>query len=359
MNVKTVVIVTSYWEKSPGGGILTYVTGLVDALRRKDLEVRIIFKDGVDQENYHIRNRFLFPIRAFWILRKIKPEVIHAQATWYTIFPGYFYKKFYKAKLICTLHSSPGKRRPPLYEKILMQFLLNQCDWVTFVSKALKGEVETIEGYRFNRTAIAYAGVTRRRVSERDVTEFRNRFGLKEDSIVLLAQAFTANALKAQGAKLLIKAVGKLSDKYPNMVLVLTREGAWSDELKGFTKNVGLCDRVIFTGNVENPYIPLAVCDIYTHTSLSEGLPMALLEAMSMAKPIIATFVGGIPEAVSNMENGILVEPFEDEIVKAIELLLVDKNLAGKLGANAKITAEQKFNWDQSANRLLELYKGD
>ena len=177
--------------------------------------------------------------------------------------------------------------------------------------------------------------------------------------LVLLAQAFTANKLKAEGAKLLIKSVKKLRDKYPNLILILTREGSYSNKLKEFAKNEGIEDNVIFTGDLENPYLPLVICDIYTHTPIGEGLPLALLEAMSMRKPIIATSVGGIPEAIENGVNGILVEPDVDKIAEKIEYLLENREFAEELGRNAKKTAEATFTWEKAAEKFIEIYSGD
>ena len=71
--------------------------------------------------------------------------------------------------------------------------------------------------------------------------------------------------------------------------------------------NESVQNTVIFTGDIDNPYASLKICNIYTHISLCEGLPLALLEAMVMGKPIIATPVGGIPEVVVPEETGLLV----------------------------------------------------
>lgn len=358
--MKTIVIVTHYWKGSPGGGVLTYLTGLVEEFGERGIDVKVVFEEGIDSRNYWVKgNRFLFPLKAFWVLRRIKPVVVHSQGTWYCLLSGCLYKKVYRARLVHTFHSSPNGQKLPLFGKTLMKFLLNQCDCVTFVSKALKNEIEKAWGLDFRNTAVTYAGVTPREVTENEIREFRAKFSIKDDSIVLLAQAFTANKLKAEGAKLLMKAIKILNGKYPNIVLILTREATYSNELRAFARELGLEDKVVFTGDVNNPYIPLAVCDIYTHTPLSEGgLSLALLEAMSMGKPIIATSIGGIPEAIKNMGNGILVKPDLNEISKWLEYLLANKDKATKLGENAKKTAAQKFSWEQSADVFQKIYEG-
>lgn len=354
-----IAIVTPYWKNSPGGGVLSYITGLVEELQKREISIKVVFVWGDDSSNYHIKgNRFLFPIKAFQVLRIISPEVVHSQGTWYCLLAGYLWKSAYGARLIHTFHSAPGDTKLPAGGKTLMQFLLNRCDRVTFASKALKKEIEETWELKFKSTAITYAGITPREVTEDEIIQFGKQFGLRDNSTILLAQAFTVNKLKAEGAKLLMKSIMSLRDKYPNIVLILTREGAFSNELKQSAQELGLDDKVIFTGDVANPYVPLAVCDIYTHISLSEGLPMALLEAMAMGKPIVATSVGGIPEAINNVENGILVKPDKDEIAEAIDCLLKDKSFAARLGASAQRKAKEKFSWRQSADRFLTVYDG-
>lgn len=355
-----VTIVTNYWKESPGGGVKTYLVNLVDELqKRENIEVHVVFREGEDEENYKILgNKFLFSIKAFLSLRYIKPQVIHSQGSWYCLLPGYAYKKIYGAILVHTFHTKPDKKLSVL-GKLFVQFLFNGCDRVTFVSKGLENNVRGIHRLKFKKTVITYAGVKSKEVSEKEIREFSEKFRIEGGSPVLLAQSLTAHKHKAEGVKLLIKAVRKLKDKYPNIILILTREGLFSNELREFAKSEGLDDKLVFTGDVDNPHVPLVICDIFTHTPLFEsGVGLALLEAMSMGKPIVATSVGGIPEAIDEMENGILVEPNVDEITQKIEQLLQDKDLAKKLGENAKETVKRRFTWEKAADKFMEIYQG-
>lgn len=259
-------------------------------------------------------------------------------------------------KLVFTFHTEPVKDLPIPF-KIFFQYLLYQCNHVTFVSKGLKDKISKIYGLGFGKTAITYAGVRARVVSKNNIKKFYRKFNIREKSKILLALGLTALSYKAEGAKILMKAILKLKDKYPDILLILTREEIYSNELRSFAEDHSISDYVLFTGNVNDPFIPLSICDIYTHITLGEGgVSLALLEAMAMGKPIIATPVGGIPEAIEDGKNGILVEPDVDKIAKKIEYLLENKQFAEELGRNAEKTVEEEFTWEKSAETFIETY---
>ncbi|KKH91547.1 hypothetical protein DU79_05080, partial [Methanosarcina mazei] len=280
-----------------------------------------------------------------------------SQGTWYCLLGSVLYRILYpNTKLIHTFHTDHSNKLP-LFSKFFLQFLLNRCDCTTFVSKSLKEKKETILGLRFKKTKITYAGVSSpKEITDTELNSFYNRFNIKEDSIILLAHGLTSFKYKAEGAKLLIKSIKVVRKKYPSIVLILTKEGPFSNQLKNFSKSEGVYDNIIFTGNLDNPNIPLKICSLYTHTPLIEGgVSLAILEAMAMGKPILATSVGGIPEAIENGVNGLLVQPDSDVIAQKIIYLLENEEFAFKLGQNAQKTVKEKFDWRTSANIFLEL----
>jgi len=142
-------------------------------------------------------------------------------------------------------------------------------------------------------------------------------------------------------------------------MLVVTREGSYSNELKEFAREIGVEQHVIFTGDVKNPFVPLEICDVYTHITLGDGLPLALLEAMVMAKPIVATPIGGIPEVIVDGENGILVAPEVEQIAERIDYLLRNREQAKEMGKCARETVAEKFTWEQAADRFLQCCEGE
>lgn len=359
-----VIIVTSYWKDSNGGGIKTFLVNLVNELEGREVKVDVIFKEGQDPANFKISDdetNSLYPlrvIRAYARLLRLKPQVIHMHGElFYYLVAGYICKIFNNTTLVYTFHTEPkpGEMLSSV-NRILLQTLLNRCDYVTFVSKALRDKVESIWGLRFKNAVITYAGVNSKNVDLGSINAFFSQFKIDRNSIILLSLGMTALSYKAEGLKILIKAFKRIHSQYPNTVLVATRNGSYINELREFTVKEGLQESVIFTGDLKNPYAALASCDIYTHISLGEGLPIALLEAMSMGKPIIATPVGGIPEAIKNGFDGVLVPPDVDKLADGLLYLIEHGDFARMLGNNAKETAKGKFSWKRSCDAIMLIY---
>ena len=102
----------------------------------------------------------------------------------------------------------------------------------------------------------------------------------------------------------------------------------------------------------------MSVADIFVLASLQEGLPIALVEAMALGLPCIATKINAIPEAIEDDENGILIPPNDPaRLSEAMADLLVDHEKRKRLGAAAKRSAYERFDERNTADRTLKLYE--
>lgn len=360
-NTEKVALVTTYWKNSPGGGVKTYLTGLAEALQEKGCDVNVVFREGEDGNNYKIAgSRFVFPFIALFVLLQIKPQAVHSHGSWYCLMAGVLYKIFSRQRLIHTFHSTPEKSLSK-GGRWFMQQLVNKCDYVTFVSKALKADIKSAYQLQFKSTTITYGGVSEKKVAMNEVESFRDKFKISNNSTVLLAQAFTANKMKAEGLKICMDAIRTLLSKHPQIILLVTGEGVYSDELKNYAQRMGLASNIIFTGDLVNPFVAIRVCDLFIHTPLVSlgGPSLALFEAMSMGKPCIVSSKGKIHEVIQNRHNGIIVTDDMYDIAGGIELLLNDRMLAKMLGNEAKKTVRLLFTWGACADKLLKLYNGN
>ena len=351
-------MITNYWKDSNGGGEKTYVMNLVDELKNQGANVSIIFHEGSDVENVLIKGSiFLFPIRAFLALQRIRPDVVHTHSRWYILLPGYMYKKLHKSRLIHNFYTTPDKK-PSILIKMTYRFLIKECDFVIYISKYLKRIFSDYYGLRVKNSVIAYSGVRDISVSEDELNTFRTRFNIKSNRIIILGQGLTVHKVKSEGAKLLMLAMKSLINAYPNILLILTRDGPYVNQLRSFAAFHGILDNILFTGDLLNPYVALEACDIYAHITLADSYPISLLEAMSHGKPIIATAVGGIPEIVEDNINGLLVTTNADNIAKSIDHLLRNRDFAIKLGQSAREAMDKNNRWSEKASSYIKLYKG-
>jgi len=352
-----IALITHYWKNSDGGGIKTYTVNLFDMLRKKGVCVKVLYRFGDDPEQFDGgRNKLTFPFTCYRQLRKLRPNVIHSHGTWYCLLPGVIYKILHGCTLIHTFHSEPVIRLSFL-SKFFFQGLLNNCDCVTFVSKGLHERVIEVDNLSFTRTAIILGGARSGPVTHDEVRQFREQFRVNHVSPVLLVQAFTATSLKCQGLKLVIRSLKFLRKSHPNIVLLVTRNGDYSNELKSYAMSEGVYNHVIFTGDVANPNVPISVCNVFIFPWLGKsGVGLALLEAMAWGKPVIVTDVGYGSEVIINGKNGLYVAPDAEQIAEKVDFLLRNREYSEELGRCAKRTVEERFSWEQVAEKYLMLY---
>jgi L-malate glycosyltransferase len=351
------VVITDDW-KGAGGGIETQMVNLVETLKKMGVETTVLYKNGNDPDSIHIEGDGLrFSLRALLALRKIGPSVINSQGPWACLLAGSLYKRFHKVRLVHSFNTQPV-RRLGRNGRLVLQWLIDSCDAVTFASSYLERTFRETYGLRVKRSEVIYGGVRPAEVCESDMQSFRQEYNLGPEAIVILGQALTANELKAEGAKILIRSVHKLRAKYPNLVLILTRDGSYSEELKKVVRDEGVIN-VIFTGDVANPFIPLTICDLLAHITLVEGgVSRSIMEAMSIGKPILASSVGGIPEIIRNNQTGLLVEPNEESVSQGIEYMLDRRDLSTRLGQNARSFVEFNITWERTAQQFVLIYNG-
>jgi glycosyltransferase involved in cell wall biosynthesis len=120
----------------------------------------------------------------------------------------------------------------------------------------------------------------------------------------------------------------------------------------------GLTSRVTFLGFRPDVETVLRAVDVVVLPSLAEGLPMALLEAMACARPIVASAVGGIPEAIEDRINGLLVPPNDPTVLaQAVLTLLRDRCLASRLGQQARADAVSKYSVNRTVAAIEATYE--
>ncbi len=155
----------------------------------------------------------------------------------------------------------------------------------------------------------------------------------------------------------LINAAKLVLNKHPEVLFVSVGDGKLTDEINRLIKKHDVEDRFILLGYKPNVYDYLNAFDIFVLSSKLEGLGTSVIDALNCGIACVCTNAGGIPEMITNRENGLLV-PKKDHyaLAKAIMELVEDKELRKKLGKNAKKSVHD-FDISVNIDKHIELYK--
>ena len=161
-----------------------------------------------------------------------------------------------------------------------------------------------------------------------------------------------------KGHRYFIEAMNAVSAEHKDVRAVLVGEGQERAALTRSVREAGLEDRVYFAGYREDVSPWYRACDVVVMPSLREGMPLAALEAMAFAKPVIASNVGGIPEVVLDGVTGLLVHPADPSaLAGAISGMLKDPALMERLGRAGRQRVEAEFSPSARTDRIKELYE--
>jgi glycosyltransferase involved in cell wall biosynthesis len=168
--------------------------------------------------------------------------------------------------------------------------------------------------------------------------------------------AYIGRIEKWKGSYVLLEAFKDI-DSRENTRLLMVGSGPELDDIKKYATSLGLGDRVVFTGYLNNISAVLLPVDIFVFPSFWEGMPYSVLEAMNAGKIIISTDVGGIPEVITNKKDGILVRPKNvAELSAAMRDVMMNFDKYAYLGFNAKHKIQGMFTFDifkENFNKLM------
>jgi glycosyltransferase involved in cell wall biosynthesis len=154
----------------------------------------------------------------------------------------------------------------------------------------------------------------------------------------------------------LLAASARLAGEHPHLRVVLVGSGPLEHELRTRALRLGLGDAVVFAGSRDDVFDLLPAFDLFALSSRFEGLPIALLEAMASGVPPVVTRVGGVPEVVTDGEDGLLVEPGDpDGLATCLGKLLADPGRRAELGARA-VERAAAFDLAHAVRRIEAIY---
>ncbi len=156
----------------------------------------------------------------------------------------------------------------------------------------------------------------------------------------------------------LIRAAKIVCEKMCDVEFILAGDGPLLSSLKVLAKRHGISDRFHFLGFRDDAISILQLLDVFVLPSKIEGLPISLLEAMAIGKPVVATEVGGIPSVIRDGFNGLLVQPGDVmSLAQSIVALLCYSDYREELSRKGKATVSKQFSMERMAKDYASLYK--
>jgi glycosyltransferase involved in cell wall biosynthesis len=321
---KSRIAIISPFPSNHIGGITTYTTNLYRKFKEMEKEVVIIRKTK--------KSNSLFIVTAVFRLLIERPTIVHAHSKWYTLLPGVIYKAMAPStiRVVFTLHTEPVDTHVGIKKRTLEGFI-SRCDSITFVSEHLLRKFEDFLRMDAEKRVICAAPMIKA-VSTEDVEDFRDKNLTGEPGLIIVAISPLTWPDKVKGIKILIRSISLINEQIPDVRLIIVGEGHLKNELEEEIDKFDLSTNVILTGSMENVFIPLSI------------------------ETVVATRTGGIPEAIKNGENGMLVEGNPENIYQAIMDLFTDKEKSDVLGNNAIKTIRERFTWEIISEQFLDVY---
>ncbi|MBI4720432.1 MAG: glycosyltransferase [Chitinivibrionia bacterium] len=163
---------------------------------------------------------------------------------------------------------------------------------------------------------------------------------------------------REKGYRHLLSALELLVAGGADAKLVVIGDGPERREIERAAGKLGLRERILLPGYKADAKRYIRHFDVYVLSSLTEGLPIAILEAMHAGTPVVATAVGGVPDLLLNGEAGLLVPPADPRaLADAVKKLMQDRGLAGELSRRAQEVVRSKYSLEAMARSYLEAYR--
>lgn len=351
-------------SSGPGGAerVISNLAASLDPQRYR--AVLCLFRPGWLQERSESQGirTFIIPTQGMtdwrWaiqfkhLLRQERVDLVHAHEFDANV-QGAFVANLTGIPLVATVHGKnyfwEKRRRRLAYRWV------SRIATMVAVSQDLKQFIVEKVGIAPHRLKVLYNGVhALQNCSSVEVNQFRKELGLPESHQVV---GVVGNLYPVKGHQYLIEAIPSILMKCPNTSFVFAGRGELETDLKAQVHRLGVDTKVFFLGLRHDIHRILAMLDVFVLPSLSEGLSMAILEAMVAGKPVVATRVGGNPELVIDGETGFLVpEKDSQALADRVLTLLTNRPQAALLGEQGQRRAEAQFSLRAMVSAYQSLY---
>ncbi|MEQ9399195.1 MAG: glycosyltransferase family 4 protein [Longimicrobiales bacterium] len=365
----TPLVIAQMLESGGPGGAETVLLQLSDELmRRGHRVVPIRYRDGETWLDGQLRERELEPLY-LPLKRAVDPaavsalrghlhtrgvHVVHSHEFTMAVYGAAATRRM-SLRHVVTMHGNQTMT-DAWRRRMALRWAFRQSHAVAAVSRATRTVLESRLGSRAGRILTIPNGIPSRPGDARGPTA---EFGIRPDEVVVLA---VGNLVPRKGHILLLQSLAILEEQglsVPWRVIIAGR-GEERERLEAFAREAGIADRVHLPGHRDDVPDLQAAAHILCMPSLWEGLPLAVLEGMHAGNCVVASDSSGIPEAIDDGRNGLLVPPGEVEpLAGALRRVLEDRDLRERLAREGLETARTRFSVAAMADRYEKLYRGE
>jgi colanic acid/amylovoran biosynthesis glycosyltransferase len=329
----------------------TFVASEIAELLRRGVDVRVLSIDRPTEVWHHrfiddtgLNERIVYDQGAFEsTLRTFAPDVIHAHFATEATATARDLAERIGAPFTFTAHGYDIYRRPP----VDFSERAAAASAVVTVSTANARHISDTFGVSMSHLSVIPCGVD---------TDF---FRPAQSRAVPPLVACVARLVPVKNHALLLEACALLVRRGIHFRCVLVGDGRSRDDIAALRLRLGLDDVVEIAGAMEQTDVRdcWRRASVGVLASISEGMPVSLMEAAASGVPVVATTVGGVSELVGDGETGLLVASGDAEgLAVALERLLADAPLAERMGAAARRRAEERFSVARAVNDLVNVW---
>ena len=229
-------------------------------------------------------------------------------------------------------------------------------DAVITVSKKVRERIVQTRLLPSDRVFSVHNGMSTQKmtVSDGDAAARRAEFGVAPDEVLIVS---VARLVWFKGLSTLISAIPLVLTKCPGVRFVVAGGGPLQGELAKQAGDLGVGGRLVLAGERRDIPSILAAADIFVLPSVSEGLPISILEAMAAGKPVVATDVGGVAELVDHQRTGLIVPPgMPQALADALAQLALSPSLCLAMGSRGRQRIASEFSAPHMAQRTAAIY---
>jgi glycosyltransferase involved in cell wall biosynthesis len=300
-------------------------------------------------------------IRLLVLMKKGRFHIIHT-IMYHSNILGRILGKLFKIPVIISGERNTGNRRT-YFHSLLNRITAPWCDMILCVSESASKFLIEEEKITNVPIRVIRNGIGKAKVSGECRELVRKTNKLPRDAPMLVT---VCRIDRQKGLDCLIKSLKITLERFPDVFWVLVgdvehgnhrRQNKYKNRLKSLIKELDIGRSVYMLGLREDVYEILAASDIFVLSSLFEGIPNSLLEAMTIGLPCVATEVGGIPEIMQSGQNGLLVPPSDhNSLADAVCSLITEPERSLRLGREAKRRVQRQMDWDVMTRETEAVY---